>query len=279
VSDYYPLIAGAVDDLDSNTREMRDAVYHRARAAQTAHLRQSGFAESEIEGERQSLERAIQRVESEANSQKTLQVQFATDQAILKPENETAAPQQSPSPLVNLLRSPTVANDSGKPKNERAPFGIVRNVGGAILGIVALVAMATLAFFFMYGGVWLSEQAVEYMLWFSEITFVLWTLILLPLSLFRTTRPASTFGSFVALYIFGITTWMLGVLITYDYLGTLWLIVGFVFAGVGVVPLGIIGAIIKADWQAVGALACGIILTYGSRTFALWLSSKKRNIV
>jgi hypothetical protein len=48
---------------------------------------------------------------------------------------------------------------------------------------------------------------------------------------------------------------------------------------VGVVPLGIIGAIIKADWQAVGALACGIILTYGSRTFALWLSSKKRNIV
>ena len=68
MTDYYPLIARAVEVLDRSTGEARRAVYGRARDALVAQLRsnQPALLEAQITKERLALEEAIRKVEAEA---------------------------------------------------------------------------------------------------------------------------------------------------------------------------------------------------------------------
>ena len=68
MTDYYPLIARAVEGLDRSTGEARRALYERARNALVAQLRsnQPALSEAEITKERLALEEAIRKVEAEA---------------------------------------------------------------------------------------------------------------------------------------------------------------------------------------------------------------------
>jgi hypothetical protein len=69
-SDYYSLIARAVAALDANTPESRQALYNRARAAQSTQL--NGFepplSKAEVQFEYEVLEQAIRTVEAEAEA-------------------------------------------------------------------------------------------------------------------------------------------------------------------------------------------------------------------
>ena len=68
MTDYYPLIARAVEGLDRSTGEARRALYERARNALVAQLRsnQPALLEAQITKERLALEEAIRKVEAEA---------------------------------------------------------------------------------------------------------------------------------------------------------------------------------------------------------------------
>ena len=68
MTDYRPLLARAIENLDPNTGEARRAVYDRARTALVNQLRglNPPLAEADITRHRLSLEEAIRKVESEA---------------------------------------------------------------------------------------------------------------------------------------------------------------------------------------------------------------------
>ena len=68
MTDYYPLIARAVEGLDRSTGEARRALYERARNALVTQLRsnQPALLEAQITKERLALEEAIRKVEAEA---------------------------------------------------------------------------------------------------------------------------------------------------------------------------------------------------------------------
>jgi hypothetical protein len=74
------------------------------------------------------------------------------------------------------------------------------------------------------------------------------------------------------LFIFGLCTWILGVLITYEYWGGIGISIGLVLGVVGIVPLGILASIFHADWTAAIFLTIGLLLTYCARSFAIWLA-------
>jgi hypothetical protein len=67
-SDYYSLIARAVAALDANTPVSRQALYNRARAAQSAQLNrfEPPLSKDEVQFESEVLEQAIRTVEAEA---------------------------------------------------------------------------------------------------------------------------------------------------------------------------------------------------------------------
>ena len=68
MTDYFPLIARAVEGLETNTGEARRALYERARSALVAQLRslEPALPESDITKERLALEDAVRKVEADA---------------------------------------------------------------------------------------------------------------------------------------------------------------------------------------------------------------------
>jgi hypothetical protein len=97
--------------------------------------------------------------------------------------------------------------------------------------------------------------------------------LLLPLSIFRATRKFACLGLYVAAIIFGASIWLTGFLVTWTYFGGLGVFIGLVTGLVGIVPLGIVAAMINADWSAVSFLLLGLGLTFGVRMLAIWLGS------
>jgi hypothetical protein len=72
----------------------------------------------------------------------------------------------------------------------------------------------------------------------------------------------------ISSYLLGLTTWVLGMLVTLKYLETMGLMIGLSLGIVGVVPLGIVAAAINADWSMVAMILVGVLVTYGARDLA-----------
>jgi hypothetical protein len=72
-----------------------------------------------------------------------------------------------------------------------------------------------------------------------SVLFGVCLLILAPLTLFRPTRPWAGIALLIGSWVFGVATWLLGAGLSFSYFGWLGLILGLVFFGIGVVPLGI----------------------------------------
>ena len=71
---------------------------------------------------------------------------------------------------------------------------------------------------------------------------------------------------------FAASTAMTAVVATQSHFGSVWTVVGLLGFIIGIVPIGMIAAIAKADWLAVGLICEGIVLAFSSRLFAAWLS-------
>ena len=81
------------------------------------------------------------------------------------------------------------------------------------------------------------------MLPFYFIALALTVFVFVPLTLWRKTRGVGSVALFIASYIFGLTTWLFGAMITFSVFGWFGLVLGLLFLGVGVVPLAIVGSI------------------------------------
>jgi TPR repeat protein len=146
--------------------------------------------------------------------------------------------------------------------------------GSVFLGIAAILALGFLFALWISGVLWVSEKIVGYVWMAADTAFWVCLIVLLPLSLFRATRKISCIGFLGASFSFGLCTWILGFLTTYEYWGGLGVFVGLVLGVVGIVPLGILASIFHADWTSAIFLTIGLLLTYSARSFALWLAIK-----
>jgi hypothetical protein len=157
---------------------------------------------------------------------------------------------------------------------QQSVLSVLKAAGFVLLGVAVLLAFAFLVTLWTGGVLWISEKIVWYV--WAVADAALWgcLIVLLPLSLFTATRKVSCFGLFGASFVFGLCTWVLGVLTTYEYWGGFGLFVGLVSGIVGVVPVGILASIFHADWTAAISLTAGLMLTYCARLFAIWLANK-----
>ena len=82
--------------------------------------------------------------------------------------------------------------------------------------------------------------------------------LLIPLLIWRKTR--ATVGRLIlaSSYVIGLTLWLEGLVTSYYYLGVGWLVVGLFFAGVGVVPIGVVGSVLHHDWHTFWILVVNI---------------------
>ena len=150
----------------------------------------------------------------------------------------------------------------------------IKTAGAAILGVTAFVAIIFVAVLLIEGTATASAKVLPFLIRATDIGTVFCVVFLLPLSLFKATRIVSLWGFLIASYLFGLSIWMYGFLVTYDLWGGTGVFIGLVLFAVGVVPLGIIAAALNGLWFVAGDLVYGIALTYGARAFALYLAAR-----
>jgi len=66
-------------------------------------------------------------------------------------------------------------------------------------------------------------------------------------------------------WIFGVYCWFYSFLLAGQSLGTVWVIIGLLFGGVGVIPLAIIGSLIRHWWMGAGEVGFALLLTLAAR--------------
>lgn len=154
-------------------------------------------------------------------------------------------------------------------------FEKLKSLGFGMLGLLAIIAMLFLVGLLIGGASWLSDHLLPWFTLASAITFGVLILILLPLSAFRQTRSFAAVAILYASFLFGVTVWMDGLLTTEALWGTWAVIVGLCFAGVGIVPIGMLAALFHGAWSVLGELIGFTVLTFASRFYAIWLGEQE----
>jgi len=150
----------------------------------------------------------------------------------------------------------------------------LKGTGAIALGFAFIVGVFLFIGLIVRGGAWLSVKAYPWLQAVSALTLLVMILVLLPLSAFRRTRAFAGNGFVVSSYIFGVTLWVWGFLLTYVLWGAFAVIVGLFLLGVGVVPIAMLATATKGMWPTLGELVFLTMLVFGSRFFGIWLLSK-----
>lgn len=158
----------------------------------------------------------------------------------------------------------------------------LKNFGYYTLGIAGFLLMLFIGVVMIKGAVWLGEHALQWLIDFSWIVFAINLFILFPLGLFRKTGIVGGMGMYISSYVFGLTLWFLGLLLTYFTWGFFGVFIGLVLGGVGVVPVAMLAMLINGELFTLLILVILIVLTFGSRALGIYLASRaeeKQNLL
>ena len=127
------------------------------------------------------------------------------------------------------------------------------------------MAILALPFVFIKGALWASNNLLPPLFTAGWVALAVVLLLLLPLSLFRRLRGFTGGSIFLSSYLFGLICWLFGFVVTYHLWGAWAVIAGLLFLGGGVVPIGMVAALFKAEWQVLITLIVLTVLTFGTR--------------
>ena len=150
----------------------------------------------------------------------------------------------------------------------------LKSAAGLAFGAVVIVALLSLPFIFIKGAMWASEHILPPLINVGWIALAIVLFILLPLSLFKRLRGYTGTGIFIASYVFGLICWLMGFVVTYMLWGLWAIILGLLFLGGGVVPIGMAASVFKGEWQTLGVLFFLVVLTFGSRLLGMYIAER-----
>lgn len=150
----------------------------------------------------------------------------------------------------------------------------LKSLGAILLWLVIIAGCLFVVALFFVGAEWLSLHLLPWLLHACVFATAILFLILLPLSLIRRARNFTGVTILLISYLFGISVWMEGLLITLTTWGVVPVIIGLCFAGVGVVPIGMLAALFHGMWGPLLDLILLLALTFGCRFFAIWIADR-----
>jgi len=141
--------------------------------------------------------------------------------------------------------------------------------------LVIFIAFLLIPVFFIVGGIKLGAILIPWLYNLSYLSFAVGLVILLPMGIFKKTRAFSGFCLCISSYIYGLTLWFLGLLLTYGIWGMLGVIIGLFIMGVGVVPVALLATLLNGIWGHFWGLLILLFLTFGSRVLGfVWMGSE-----
>lgn len=148
----------------------------------------------------------------------------------------------------------------------------LKNIEYFALGIGVLILLVILSALTIKGAVWVGEHVLQWLINFAWLVFAIDLLILLPLGLFKRTGIVGGIGMSISSYIFGLTLWFFGLLLTYFIWGFWGVFIGLLLGGVGVVPVAMLAVLLNGDFTTLGILILLTIFTFGTRVLGIYLA-------
>jgi hypothetical protein len=118
------------------------------------------------------------------------------------------------------------------------------------------------------------EKAQEWVGLADSVALVLCLFVFLPMIFIKRTRGWGGAGFFYSSFGWGLYLWLTAFLYTYVNFGLFWLLLGLLLAGVGVVPIAVIGSLIHGDWSGVLQIFVMLVLSLGFRYFGAHVIAK-----
>lgn len=145
------------------------------------------------------------------------------------------------------------------------------------LGLLIMAAVAAVIAIVLGGFIWLLEKVAPYLVPASVWTLAVCTFILLPLCIFRKTRPWAGAGFFFASFIFGMTLWVFSMEVCLDLWGVWAIVVGLLMLGAGVLPIAALAALFTGHWGILLGLIGWTAVTFTCRIGGNYLASRAPN--
>lgn len=147
----------------------------------------------------------------------------------------------------------------------------LKGIGSFLFGIVIFVGLLLGSIFVLAFGAKASEIIAPYVwgvaiiLFFVNIVTLLWAVV---------PRARGVVGIILLLssYVYGLASWIYGLLVTLALWGWIAIIIGLILGGVGVIPIGMLASLFHGRWDIFFTLLMLIVITYGTRMVALALS-------
>ena len=141
---------------------------------------------------------------------------------------------------------------------------ILESIGGVLLGIAFFVGSIIALILFFTVGATVGVTILPFVSWLTGILFAV-NIIALLIAISRKTRGVVGIIIFLSSYVYGLQTWIIGLLVTLTLWGWIAVISGLFIGGIGVVPIGMAAAIFNGRWSIFFVLLINVILTYGTR--------------
>ena len=210
-----------------------------------------------------TLEVGIKRFEQEPPIDQTQAADAAKAEPIESPPVEETTGSTGPANILpatlRSIRDPTLP----RIMPIRKTFVYVDRV---LRGVTCVISIA-FAFAIFLRPSWVT-RIFDYLFVAACSAIILCTLGVLPIAQARVSKVGLSCAFLASSYLLGMTTWLLGVLLTLHYWGMMGLVIGLCLGIVGVVPLGIVAATMNADWSMVAMMIVGALATYGARKVA-----------
>jgi hypothetical protein len=153
-------------------------------------------------------------------------------------------------------------------------MGALRTIGRALLVVAVLATLILFAAMFVVGTAVVASIILPIVGVIAAVGIVFCVIIFLPMAASKKTRFTAAIGFYVVSCVFGLELWIFGFLDTLEYFGALGVVLGFLLAGVGFVPIAMLAAALHGAWSDVLELVFLLAATYGARAFALYLAAK-----
>lgn len=150
----------------------------------------------------------------------------------------------------------------------------VLEAGWTVIGLALMVGLVLIGWLFIEGSVVVSAKLLPWLMWAFWIVLAIDVAILLPLALIRPTQGFAGMALIYTSYLFGLTLWAWSLLLTYDWWGWVGVIVGLVFAGVGVVPVAMLAALVHGAWVVLGETLFMLVVVYGTRALGTYVAMR-----
>lgn len=150
----------------------------------------------------------------------------------------------------------------------------LKSIGGFAAGLLLCCASITLIALFLFGAAWLSEKVLPVLNKIGAVTFLILLVVFVPLSFSRKFRPWCAPIFVYWSYFGGLLLWMLSLLVTLNFWGIMAVVIGLLFAGVGVFPVALLACIFNGAWGVFFGLLVNFAMVMSCRIYGLYLADK-----